>query len=151
MTDDTNNKIKEITVGLDTVDPNTEVARVRTQAEYLRDSLTNFVGSQLGEIAKLDRVISKGLSSLEDRLDHDELSADETLSVIGTLSNKKTDLTTALLEPFKPSSTAPSPLLNPPPKEEEQSDMEKGMKNLTPEEHKLVDKLIRTIQAEGTT
>jgi len=149
MVDKTEANIVEIMTGLDdSKSKDVQVIRMKSQSELLRDSLTEFVQGQLCEITRLDTVISKGLQSLENRLDLNELNAADTLNVINTLSNKKTDLATALLEPFKPSTTAPSPLLTQPKEKDLTSDFEQGVKEMTSEQLKILDKLIRVTQNE---
>lgn len=127
-------------------DKDVQVIRIKSQSELLRDSLTGFVQGQLGEISKLDRVINLGLSSLANRLEANELNAADTLNVVNTLSNKKTDLSTALLDPFKPSTTAPSPLLTQPKEKEDKSDFEQGLKEMTSDEQKIIDRVFRMLQ-----
>lgn len=148
MKPETETNITNIMTELDRVPTEeVQVVRMKSQSELLRDALGGYVQGQVLEIKKLDEIISKGLRSLEKRLDADELNAADTLNVINTLSNKKTDLTTAILDPFKPSTTAASPLLQPPKEREDLSDFEQGLKELPPESLKILDNYIRMSEA----
>lgn len=148
MNKNTEENITQIMTNLDTV-PTDNAIRIKSQSELLRDSLTGFVQGQLGEISKLDRVINLGLDSLAARLEANELNVADALNIVNTLSNKKTDLTTSLLDPFKPSTTAPSPLLTQPKEKDDSSDIERGLKDMSSEDMKTLDKFFRSVQASN--
>ena len=145
MENNTEDTIVQIIDGLDDVH---EVQRIEPADVRLKNKLLDLVSGQVGEIAKLDRIISKGLSSLESRLEVNELSAQDTLNVINTLSNKKIDLTTAILDPFKAAPGGTSPLLPPAKEKDDNTDLERGLREMKPEELKALEKVFRVLQAD---
>jgi len=149
MENKTEDTIVEIMSGLNNEDVShdVEMQRIEPADVRLKNKLLDLVSGQVGEIAKLDRIISKGLTSLEDRIVLNELSAQDTLNVINTLSNKKIDLTTAILDPFKAAPGGTSPLLPPAKEKDDNTDLERGLKEMSPEQLKVVEKLFRVLQA----
>jgi hypothetical protein len=142
--------IVEIMKGFDDkdIEKDVEVQRIEPADVRLRKSLLNFVSDQVLEIKKLDDVVTIALRNLVERLQANELSAQETLSVISTLANKKTDMTTAILEPFKASNDGKSPLLAPP-KADDATDFEQGLKDMSKEDRDVLERLFRVTQAES--
>lgn len=142
--------IVEIMKGFDdkTIEQDVEIQRIESADVRLRKTLLNFVSDQVAEIKKLDDVVTIALHNLVQRLQANELSSQETLSVISTLANKKVDMTTAILEPFKANNEGKSPLLLPP-KEDDMSDFEQGLKDMTKEDRDVLERLFRVTQAQS--
>ena len=128
------------------IEQDVEVQRIESPDVRLRKTLLNFVSDQVSEIQKLDSVVTIALNNLVERLQTNELSAQETLSVISTLANKKVDMTTAILDPFKSNNEGKSPLLAPP-KEDDSSDFEQGLKEMSKEDRSVLERLFRAAQA----
>jgi hypothetical protein len=117
------------------------------QADYLRERTFSFLTKSMQEMEDYKTVIKNGLANLNERILHNELDADDVLKVINSLSSQVTGRTAVLLDPFKPSNQTPSPLLPPAPSPRvEETDIEKGMKNLSSNDLQLLDKFIRVIE-----
>jgi len=148
MKKDTEENVMDIMIGLDKeATPDVQVQRIKSPDEKLRESLLNFVSKQIDEIQKLDVVIALSLNNLIGRLQTNELSASEVLNIINTLSNKKVDVTTSILEPFKPTPNGTNVLLPPAKEGNEFSDFERGMKEMSKEDLKVLEGLFRAIQS----
>lgn len=118
-----------------------------SQVDYLRERTFSFLTKSMQEMEDYKTVIKNGLTKLNERILHNELDADDVLKVINSLSSQVTGRTAVLLEPFKPSNQAPSPLLPPAPVQKlEETDIEKGMKSLSSSDLQLLDKFIRVIE-----
>ena len=145
MNDKTENEINALQTGLEKV-PEQDAVPIQPPEQLLRERLLGFVSGQVDEIKELDSIIRLSLQNLRDRLAKNEIAPNDVLSIINTLSNKKTDLATALLDPFK---TAPggTNVLMPPAKEStDMSDIQKGIQSMSPEQLKLFDKMFRGLQ-----
>ena len=151
MNENTEETIVTIMKDLDDkdIEKDVEVQRIEPADIRLKNKLLDLVSGQVGEIAKLDTIISKGLTSLETRIELNELSAQDTLNVINTLSNKKVDLATAILDPFKAAPGGTSPLLPPAKEKSGESDLIEGLKKMPSDDLKKLEKLFRVAQAQN--
>jgi hypothetical protein len=152
MKQETETNIDQIMNGLDNEDvsKDVEVVKIKTQAEHLRDTLTDFVAGQINEIKRYDNTIALAITRLNERLLTNELTAAETLNVISTLSNKRVDLTSTLLDPFKPTTTS-SPLLPAAKENADSSDIDKALKNMKPDDLKTLDFFYRKLNTIKST
>ncbi len=125
-----------------------ELERMTTPDERLRSSLLNFVTKQINEIDKLDKVVELSLNSLKAKIELNELSASEILNVINTISNKKVDITTAILDPFKVTGNGTSPLLPPATQRSDSTDFERGVKEMSSEDLRIIEKVTKYIESQ---
>jgi hypothetical protein len=132
MTNDTEESISKIMS--DCEEDIKDAVIIETQEEKLKKSLYKFVVDQLAEVEKYDSIIRKSIECLNLRLQSNELSANEILSVISTISNKKSDIIQTLLEPFKTSIILKNP-------NDDHSDFSRGLKELRPDQLELINKV----------
>lgn len=147
MNKDTETQIQKLNTSLTDTDIQQEVdaIAIETADQKLRRSLLGYVSTQVEEVRKIDSVIALALTKLYDRLQSNELDVDKVLSIVSTLSNKKTDLTTAILDPFKASPGGTNSLLPPAKENAEITSFERGIKDMTPEQLKVFDRMFRII------
>ena len=149
MKNETETSITNLMEGLNNKETElqTDAVAMETPDQRLRRSLLDYVSNQVSEVRKLDDVISLALNNLKERLIANEIDADKVLAIISTLSNKKTDLTTAVLEPFKATPNGTNVLLSPAKESTDQSDIERGIKGMSPDQLKLLDKMFRVLDS----
>lgn len=112
--------------------------------DFLRNSLSNFVVTQLNEVNKANVFLNKALQALEKKIDSGEADAKDILEMYKIVSSMQIGRTNSVFDPFKPQAGQSSPLLPPAPMEKEDSaDIEKALAGMPPEELQLLDKVFR--------
>jgi len=142
------NDINDIMEGLDNkeLEFDANVQRMVLPEERLRESLLGLVEKQTREACNYDKAIGLAISSVVDKIQTNELTASELLNVISTLSNKKIDLITGILEPFKPTPNGVSLLLPPVKEKQREDDFTEGLKAMNAEELQTIQKVFDMIK-----
>lgn len=140
--------IKTIVEKLDDDDNNAdiELERMTLPEERLRNSLLSLVEKQAREANNYDKAIGLAVNSIIDKITTNELTTGELLSVISTLSNKKVDLISGILEPFKPTPNGVSLLLPPVKEKETENDFTDGLNSMSKEELATINKFYNVIK-----
>lgn len=144
------NDINDIMDGLDNkeLEFDANVQRMVLPEERLRESLLGLVEKQTREACNYDKAIGLAISSVVDKIQTNELTASELLNVISTLSNKKIDLITGILEPFKPTPNGVSLLLPPVKEKQREDDFTEGLKAMNAEELQTIQKVFDMIKSK---
>lgn len=142
------NDINDIMDGLDNkqLEFDASLERMVLPEERLRESLLGLVEKQTREACNYDKAIGLAISSVVDKIQTNELTASELLNVISTLSNKKIDLITGILEPFKPTPNGVSLLLPPVKEKQREDDFTEGLKAMNAEELQTIQKVFDMIK-----
>lgn len=142
------NDINDIVDGLDNkqLEFDASLERMVLPEERLRESLLGLVEKQTREACNYDKAIGLAISSVVDKIQTNELTASELLNVISTLSNKKIDLITGILEPFKPTPNGVSLLLPPVKEKQREDDFTEGLKAMSAEELQTIQKVFDMIK-----
>lgn len=142
------NDINDIMDGLDNkqLEQDVFVERISTPEERLRTSLLGLVEKQAKEACNFDKAIGLAIGAVVDKIRTNEMTVSELLNTISTLSNKKTDIITTILEPFKPTPNGVSSLLPPAPKKEREDDFTEGLKAMSAEELQTIQKVFDMIK-----
>lgn len=140
--------IKSIVEKLDDEDSNADVEleRMTLPEDRLRNSLLSLVEKQAREANNYDKAIGLALNSVIDKIATNELTTSELLSVISTLSNKKVDLISGILEPFKPTPNGVSLLLPPVKEKETENDFTEGLSAMSQTELDTINKFYNVIK-----
>jgi len=140
--------IKTIVEKLDDEEFNDDVQleRMILPEERLRNSLLSLVEKQAREANNYDKAIGLAVNSIIDKISTNELTTGELLSVISTLSNKKVDLISGILEPFKPTPNGVSLLLPPVKEKETENDFTDGLNSMSKEELATINKFYNVIK-----
>lgn len=109
--------------------------------DAFRSEVSKFVVSQMRTIAKQDKFRDIVIQELIGKIEEHQLDAKELLSVYRAISGEKSNNTLALMDIFKPTSQAGTPLLQSSP-EDEKDDI---TKNLTPEQYQIFADLARKL------
>lgn len=140
--------IKTIVEKLDDEEFNDDVQleRMILPEERLRNSLLSLVEKQAREANNYDKAIGLAVNSIIDKISTNELTTGELLSVISTLSNKKVDLISGILEPFKPTPNGVSLLLPPVKEKETENDFTEGLSAMSQAELDTINKFYNVIK-----
>lgn len=138
--------IQQIQKGLQEENQEILIERTILPEERLRNSLLGLVEKQTREACNYDKAIGLAISSVVDKIQTNELTASELLNVISTLSNKKIDLITGILEPFKPTPNGVSLLLPPVKEKQREDDFTEGLKAMNAEELQTIQKVFDMIK-----
>ncbi len=140
--------IKTIVEKLDDEEFNDDVQleRMILPEERLRNSLLSLVEKQAREANNYDKAIGLAVNYIIDKISTNELTTGELLSVISTLSNKKVDLISGILEPFKPTPNGVSLLLPPVKEKETENDFTDGLNSMSKEELATINKFYNVIK-----
>ena len=125
---------------------NVQLERMILPEERLRNSLLSLVEKQAREANNYDKAIGLAVNSIIDKISTNELTTGELLSVISTLSNKKVDLISGILEPFKPTPNGVSLLLPPVKEKETENDFTDGLNSMSKEELATINKFYNVIK-----
>lgn len=117
---------------------------VQSQSDLLRNTTFSFLQRQMATIGGYETVIANALSLLNERILAKELDVESTLKVVNSLSSQVTGKTSVLLEPFKAAPQSSSPLI-PPARQESESDLDRGLKDLSSDELKTLEKFYRAV------
>jgi len=109
--------------------------------ERLQRSILGLVEDQLTKATSYDIIIQKASKRVEERIDANELSLDSLMQIISTFTSKKLDVIQTVFDPFK--SSQKDNLFD---ARESDSDFEKGLKDMSPEQLKLMDQVNYMIQ-----
>lgn len=108
----------------------------------LRSEVSNFVTNQLSTIQRQDTLRALIEQELAKKILLHELSVQELQQLYATISNEKSKNTTSLLDLFKPTQTAPNPIITPASKDENNENLD-----LTSEQRQSIEKLSRILGA----
>lgn len=142
------NDINDILDGLDNpqLEQDAYIERITSPEERLRTSLLGLVEKQTIEACNFDKAIGLAIGAIVDKIRTNEMTVSELLNTVSTLSNKKTDIITTILDPFKPTPNGVSSLLPPAPKKEREDDFTEGLKAMNAEELQTIQKVFDLIK-----
>lgn len=138
--------IEKIQKGLEEGNQEVSVERTVLPEDRLRNAILGLVEKQVKEACNYDRAINLAVGSLIDKINTNELSTSELLSVVGTLANKKVDLISTTLEPFKPTPNGVSLLLPPVEKKKTEDDFTSGLKDLSSDDLNTLNTIFKTLE-----
>lgn len=117
------------------------------QGQLLRNALSEFVVSQIESVNKRERFLDVITQELESKVKGGTVDVKDLLEIVKIYSSNKTSQVSAILAPFIPSTSAPSPLLPPAvDKVDHQSDFEKAIGSYSTEELAILDKAYRQVR-----
>ena len=145
---DKNTKVENLantfTEGLNSEELQKEVNNIAkiSPRDILQHSILDLMKDQLNKASGYDVIIQKAIDGISARLDSNELDICELLTVVSSFSAKKLDIIKTIFAPLQGGSPENSLFLN---TKDDDNDLEKGLKEMTPAQLKLMDKLMLTI------